>query len=71
MTDLITGSLRGSLQVGDVITFETVPYYSWYMKLWYHLRYMRHNNLMYKPIELRQFVVSWGNDNSHEIEPCN
>lgn len=67
MIDLNT--ISGSLQVGDVITFEGVPYYPWYLKLWYHLRYMRHNNPMYKKPELRQFVVSWGSGSSHGIEP--
>lgn len=68
MSDQITiGSINGSLRVGDTITFEGVPYYPWYLKLWYHLRYMRHNNPMYKKPELRQFVVTWGED-AYNIE---
>lgn len=69
MGSLITTSLTGSLRVGDLITFEGVPHYPWYLKLWYHLRYMRHNNPMFKPRELRMFVVSSENGNSYEIEP--
>lgn len=60
--------ISGSLRVGDTITFEGAPYYPWYLKLWYHLRYMRHNNPMYKKPELRQFVVTWGED-SGQLEP--
>lgn len=62
-------AIGGSLRVGDIVTFEGVPYWPWYLKLWYHLRYMRHNNPMYKPKELRQFVVSWGSGDAYDIAP--
>lgn len=64
---LITMAIASSLRVGDVISFDYVPYYPWYKWLWYHLRYMRHTNPMFKKKELRQFVISWSKANEYEI----
>lgn len=64
---LITTATGGSLRVGDVISFDYVPYYPWYKWLWYHLRYMRHANPMFKKKELRQFVISCGKAKEYEI----
>lgn len=63
--NLIITTISGSLNVGDVITFEG-PYWPWYIKLWYAIRYMKHNNPTYK--SKRQFVVTWGNGNTNGIE---
>lgn len=69
LPSLITMAIGGSLRIGDVITFDFVPYYPWYKWLWYHLRYMRHTNPMFKKKELRQFVVTgWGNEVSYELD---
>lgn len=67
--DLIATAVGGTLRAGDIITFEGVLYWPWYKRIWLHLRYMRHNNPMFKPKELRQFVVSWSNDSAvqHKI----
>lgn len=54
MNDLqITTVSVGMLKAGGIITFAA--WYPWYLKLWYHLRYMRHSNPMLK--SKRQFII--------------
>lgn len=57
MNEIIITTSVGTLRKGDIMTFEYVSYYPWYKWFWYHLRYMRHNNPMFKPVELRQFII--------------
>lgn len=53
----ITTISGGGLIAGDIVTFKGVRWWPWYKRLWYHLRYMRHNNPMFKPEIFRRFVV--------------
>lgn len=68
--DLKFNILGGTLKLGDIVAINDVLYYSWSKFLWYHMRYMRHNNPMFKPAELRQFVVTGlSNGETAQIEP--
>lgn len=63
--DKLTTLYGGYLRAGDVITFSR--HYPWWLKLWYHVRYFRHNNPLYKAP--RQFVVTSISGQSSEIAP--
>lgn len=65
---LISTASGNSLRMGDIISFAGIRWWPWYKRLWYHFRYMRHNNPMFKPIELRQFVVTGINNGTQIVQ---
>lgn len=67
-SELVINKMGGALKLGDILSFTGVRWWPWYKWLWYHLYYMRHTNPMFKPAELRQFVVTgFGNETTAQI----